>query len=120
MVDAGRFFDRDGRPLELLEWAQLFEDDEYRKVAYTEVADGVAVSTIWVGMGGSLGRLFETVVFVTLDAPKRCLGRELWREGVEEHRWPTLHAARAGHDQVVAELKGQFDIKEEAHDGHGN
>lgn len=44
------FFDRDGNPIEVLDWAAKFEDPEYRLIAVDQDDPGTAmVSTIWQG-----------------------------------------------------------------------
>lgn len=61
------FFDKDGKPLELMEWAEKFEDDEYRQVDWTELTNDRHVSTIWIGhnmnMLGNIPIIFETAIF---------------------------------------------------------
>lgn len=42
------YFDKDGKPLTLMDWAALCESGEYRRVDYTK-ANGYIVSTVWVG-----------------------------------------------------------------------
>jgi hypothetical protein len=59
------FFDRDLRPLTVTEWAELFEQDDYRQVELTHLDDGRLISTIWEGisMGGAGKKgIFETAV----------------------------------------------------------
>lgn len=63
-------FDRQGAPLELMEWARLFEDAQYKRVAETTLQDGKYVSTVWLGLdhrfgGDGLPLIFETMVFPT-------------------------------------------------------
>lgn len=60
------FFDREGQPLELLDWARLYEDVEYRQVALDE-AGKYSVSTVWQGFNHRLegGNYFETAVWLT-------------------------------------------------------
>jgi len=41
-------FDRDGRPLGLMEWVDLTADPDYKRVAKTD-RDGCTVSTVWLG-----------------------------------------------------------------------
>lgn len=67
MNDLGTmFYDRDGLPLDLMVWARKFEDWEYKRVAFDE-ADGVEVSTVWLGLDHNWGDgrplIFETMVF---------------------------------------------------------
>lgn len=50
----GRYFDRTGAPIDLMRWADLSEDPEYRFVTRAEIAtpDGQAVAVIvmWRGL----------------------------------------------------------------------
>ena len=41
---------------DLMTWAKAFEDQEARKVARTEIGDGVYVSTVFLGLDHSFGQ----------------------------------------------------------------
>ena len=43
------FFDRNGKPVELLEWAELMQDVEYIQVAFFE-DERIQISTVWRGI----------------------------------------------------------------------
>ena len=61
------FQDRQGNPLETLEWARLYEDPAYRMVAVdSNVRENgnMMVSTIWLGLTHPLSGNFETAVLV--------------------------------------------------------
>ncbi|MEW1922215.1 hypothetical protein [Streptomyces sp. NPDC088360] len=95
--DAGRVThrDKDGRPLELLEWARLHEDLAYRLVAETQVGDAL-VRTQWEGIddGVQVACMWHTGV--------RRDGR--WTT-IWEGYWPcTLDEAVAEHEQVAADV----------------
>jgi hypothetical protein len=106
-----RHYDKDGRPLEMLEWAQLFEDHAYKRVAVSTVSvDGskVRVSTVWLGLDHRVGPdgpplIFETMVFRN-------------GSGEECYRYSTLSEAEAGHAAVVAALEegAALDMRVEA------
>ena len=90
------FYDRQLVPLELLKWAELMGDDDYRRIAFAS-HEGTTVSTVWVGFDlnpfplSSAPLIFETMVF----------------GGEEDHltlRWPTEDTARAGHAEVVRQV----------------
>ena len=90
------FYDRQGHPLTLEEWAALLDDAPNRealtRVARTAVGDAW-VSTVWLGIDHSFGDgqaplIFETMVF---GGP---LDQETWRYATEEQ-------ARAGHEHAV-------------------
>ncbi|NIY68080.1 hypothetical protein [Streptomyces malaysiensis] len=89
--------DKEGRPLGLLEWAQLFEDYNYRLVAETEV-DDVLVRTLWEGhdvqvMGA--GDMFHTGV----------RSGERWQDAWTGHHPCTVIEAEAAHELIVAKLR---------------
>jgi hypothetical protein len=61
------FIDRKGQPLSRGSFFKLLEDLAYRRVAWTDLANGRAVSTVWTGMNLSpwcaVPMIFETMVF---------------------------------------------------------
>lgn len=88
------WFDRDGKPLEMLEWARLFENLEYKRVARDELTNGCLVSTVWLGLNHGYGGpplIFETMVFRPDDGV----------DGGDMERYSTEAEARAGHDAMV-------------------
>lgn len=87
------YFDRDGNPLELMEWAMKFEDLDYKRVAFTELGD-LEVSTVWLGTTVSREGpplIFETIVFGGEDE--------------RTTRYATLEEAERGHAAIVEELQ---------------
>lgn len=98
----GTHVDRSGVEVSWVRWMALSSSDAYRRVDFTQVCDGVSVSTVWVGISfGDVALPFETMVFVDGDAAG--LG-----EGTETYRYASEAQAVAGHDQVVAELRSQL------------
>jgi hypothetical protein len=95
--DDARYYDRQGRPISFEQWADLFNDPDYQRVACTILEDGIIVSTVWMGLDHGFGReghlIFETMVF-----PKDASEDRLC------HRYTTEAAAIADHDQIVAAL----------------
>ena len=89
------YYDRDGSPLDLAEWARRFEDTDYRRVDRTVLPNGYEVSTVWLGVdhnwGGVRPHIFETMVF-----PEGPSNQEAWQE-----RYATLEEAKAGHRAAV-------------------
>lgn len=93
------FYDRDGNPLNLMQWARLFEDFEgYRNLRQTRITDAATgaqylVSTVWLGNNqaylGGPPLIFETMVFSEGPLDQQC-----WRYSTEAH-------ALAGHDAAV-------------------
>ena len=84
-----RYYDRQGNPLTLMEWASSTDD---KRVAYTKV-DDTTISTVWLGFDHQFGDgpplIFETMVF---EGPLNA----------EQIRYSTEAEAVAGHDQMVA------------------
>lgn len=103
----GFYYDRKGKRLELWEWAELFEDQNYRFLRKDEVGD-LLISTIWVGVdlsgsgfeneGTGFEAMFETCVFVFEHS--EALGKV-----IERRRWATEAEALAGHKTVLKEFK---------------
>ena len=97
--DRPLFFDRQGRPIDVLAWAQKFEDRDYRFIAEWEMQDW-RVATIWIGLDNGIGFLF--------GAPPAIFETAVFSLGAEDSvydgqaRYATEEAARAGHDQAVA------------------
>jgi len=91
------YYDREGRPLNTLQWSALFENLDYRRVAQTVTQSGARVSTIWLGLDHSFGTgppvIFETMVFHD-------------GEDFAQDRYATEAEARAGHDRYVAQFGG--------------
>lgn len=86
----GMYFDRNGSPLGLLEWAKMFEDREYQVLRQSDAADDVEVSTVWLGLED---KRFETMIF------GGSRNDETWRYFTEAE-------ARQGHfDRVFEEIK---------------
>lgn len=86
-----KYYNIDGEPLELFEWAELFEIYEYKMVGVTYFGpdDSIRVSTTWLGLNHNYGAgpplIFETMIF-----------------GGEHNdymdRYSTLEEAKAGHE----------------------
>jgi hypothetical protein len=91
------FYDRDGNHISQEEWSLKFSDLSYKHIAITPVGEDTEVSTVWMGIdhnffGEGPPLIFETQIFGgDLDG-------YIWR-------WPNIDAARAGHDQVVAQVQ---------------
>lgn len=77
-------------------WAVWFETAE-RHVALTEVAPGITVSTVFLGVDHSMGRrapiLFETMVF-----------NDYGDDGTQA-RYSTWEEAAFGHEMIVSEKR---------------
>ena len=95
------FYDRKGRPMELMEWAKAFESDD-RRVG-KDTIDGQRVSTVWLGIDHSFGEgpslIFETMIF---GGPhdQYC------------DRYSNEEAALAGHNRTVTAIREGRDPQE--------
>lgn len=93
------YYDRQGNPLSLLEWAKIVEaQDMAYKIVKRSGTDDVWVSTVWLGIDHSFGEevplIFETMIFgLPPEVDEYC------------ERYPTEAAALAGHDRAVAWLR---------------
>lgn len=91
------WYDKEGEPIEMMEWARLLEDYEYKVVGRTDLPEGLRVSTVWLGLDhgfGGVRLIFETMVFGA--------DGEALAEGFA--RYSTQEEARMGHEQTVANL----------------
>lgn len=92
------YYDINGRSLNMLQWATLMGDEEYKRVAYSKFSNGYWVSTVWLGIDHSFGFdggpvIFETMVFGAGDDTPDC------------RRWRTREEAVAGHHEMVEKWK---------------
>ena len=44
------YFDRNGKPMQLMEWAAKLEDMDYKVIRRTDLPDGKWISTVWLGL----------------------------------------------------------------------
>lgn len=96
-------YDRQGNPIPLERFLELFADERYQRVEATLVGTAL-VSTVWLGVDYQFGDgpplIFETMVF---DAT-----HPNWSEEYVD-RYPTEESARAGHERVVEALTLRVD-----------
>jgi len=97
---SGIYILKDGVPVpepDLLVWAKWLEEDDSRRVAFTEVGD-IKISTVFLGLdhafGGGAPVLFETMIF----------GGE---HDEYQERYHTLEEAMIGHEKAVSLAKGE-------------
>jgi hypothetical protein len=90
-----RYYDRNGKPMELMEWVRVWGPAEDRRVGNDHIGD-VDISTVWIGLDHQCGDgpplIFETMVF---GGP--------YNEYTE--RYTTEAQARRGHKRIVARLR---------------
>jgi hypothetical protein len=110
-------FRRDGTPYPegdagLFEWAHDMENRELRRVALDKLANGVEISTVWLGLNHRYGvgrpLIFETMLFVPQKKVYYIMGRrhEFDREEIgEQWRYSTEEEAVLGHKMLVKKWK---------------
>ncbi len=91
-----KFLDKMGKEITLDEYGNLGNDPNYQ-VLKQEYIGSIMVSTIWLGLVHSGGKIFETMLFVEEDhsTPLHCF---MWR-------YCTLKEAEQSHLIVVKHLK---------------
>ncbi len=94
-------YDRKGKPLDLMTWANLMEDHAYRRVAETTLSNGTWISTVWLGLDHNFGHgaplIFETMVFPARDDKRE----------EDSDRYSTEAEALDGHAAMVAKYTAQ-------------
>lgn len=98
------YFDRNGQPMTLHEWARRCGDLDYERVALYE--DGkIRISTVWLGLDHRYDDDGPPLIFETMSFPAGT-----WAE-TGCWRWATEAEALAGHGRIVsAYLAGGVDV----------
>lgn len=97
----GYFYDRNGTPITHDRWTALRESGiEYVRIGYVELAPGVSVSTVWLGIDHNFGRSGPPVIFESM-----CFRDG---KGIESRRYRTEAEALAGHDRMVAAIAAEL------------
>lgn len=95
-TDSG-WYDKQGKPLSILEASQKFEDVDYKTISHDILSDGTRVSTVWLGLDHSFFPYDNILIFETMVFPS-----ETDYGDIDSDRYSTLAQARAGH---IAMLK---------------
>jgi len=103
------YYDKKGKKIEMMEWAKLLEQDDYKIVKQETLPDGKFVSTVWLGLdynfdGRSKPIIFETMVFSGKKETFKLMGRDMTLnhgDEVDIDRYSTLKEALVGHDKMV-------------------
>jgi len=98
------YYDRQGEPMTMQQWAQRFEDEDYRHIARDVIgpdepldpAPLITVSTFWLGLNHNW-RSDEPLIYETI-----IIGGEHDATGM---RYATEKQARDGHRRAVDELR---------------
>jgi len=92
------YYNKQGKQIELMEFAKLSQDRSYKNIKQTTLKDGKWISTVWLGINHSFDKnllIFETMVFPN---------KGNWGE-IDMDRYPTLKEAKAGHEKMVKKYK---------------
>src|SRR5882672_10700170 len=89
------FYDRDGMPIPMEEWARLVEVEDYRRVAWTAVGD-FHVSTVWLGLDAGWSWKYPAPILIFETMAFDRVGDEQFSD-----RYSTESQARAGHFRAV-------------------
>lgn len=107
MKPMGEYYDRQGKPIELTDWAKRMNDSKYKIVKQTHnVGRGWMVSTVWLGLNHRFGEgpplIFETMVFAEHDWLRNDpIGVEPGLPDHDQERYTTEEEALAGHEAMV-------------------
>lgn len=97
--------------VDLMTWARWYEGDgasmDHRRVAFTELAPGIEVSTVFLGIDHSFGfgdrpLLFESMAFTDYG-------------GDQCDRYATWEEAEAGHARMVEEVRAALLARVQEH-----
>lgn len=94
----GDYFDKDGNPIDLYEWARKHEDFEYRSVANNENSRW-RVSTVWLGLDHNFHDDGPPLIFESMVFPAN---PNDWSDQ-DCRRYSTFAEAEAGHAELVRE-----------------
>ena len=99
------FYDKDGTPLDLMEWGRKLEDNDYKRVGLDITVNNIRISTVWLGLDRSFtehGRplIFESIAFDDNDL--YTTERSKFAPDLDQERYSTLEEARQGHQRMVA------------------
>jgi hypothetical protein len=97
---------KDKRPVrvsDVLEWERFFSDFENRRVAFTELAPGVTVSTVFLGIDHSWRDSGAPILFETMSFD------DYGDSGCR--RYTTWAAAEAGHLEEVDRLRAKLGLE---------
>lgn len=110
------YWSPDGEPIELMEWAELFEkrsedmspESWWRK--YTDLGDGVSVSTVWSGLNHNIAAFLG-------GAPRFWLTMVMGGE-YDQYEWEYSSRAEAldDHERIIRTLREGGDPGEDRED----
>lgn len=84
------YYDKAGKPIDMMTWVRLFEDREYKVIEKTPVG-ALEVSTVWLGSDHDFSGKGPPIIFETLVFP----------DCEDGERYCTETEAREGHARYV-------------------
>lgn len=110
-----RYFDRQGKPMELMDLARKCEDNEYR-IVKQEKLDRWFISTVWMGLNMQMFKenpihIFETMIFLE-NEDRKCDDRL----NFYQERYSTETEALHGHELALELCRAQS-LKEKSNQG---
>jgi hypothetical protein len=100
--DATPYLDREP----MLAWAEDMCDEDYRRVGYDELKNGITISTVWLGIDHGFGLaskplIFESIVFFPDKAGRGPSGIKCLGSNYSMVRYHTEAQAERGHAALV-------------------
>lgn len=103
-LDRG-YYARDGRPISMGQYADLFSDFNYKVVARTTIHHA-SVSTVWLGMDHGWLEDGRPLIFETMIFPRRRRDKHApWADW--QDRWSTEREARLAHERIVNVIRSR-------------
>lgn len=97
-----KFYDKNGKPISLLEWGRLCENYSYKRIKLSYLkAYNKRISTIWLGLDHSFSDTGKPIIFETMVFS---LDKTDFDEQYQE-RYSTLKEAIEGHNRIVKNIK---------------
>lgn len=93
-------YDREGKPISMERFVELYDDQEYKRVAFDQVTrleEAIMVSTVWLGIDHGFGATRHPIIFET-QVFGGSLDRQCWRYSTEAE-------ARIGHAIVLRKIR---------------
>lgn len=100
-----RYYDKEGKGISLMEWADLCEDPSYGMIK-KDCFGSYRVSTVWIGHNMNIfqepKQIFETMLFCSDNPEEDCSICE---------RYATLKEAELGHEIIAKIIEAKVNAK---------
>tara|TARA_Y100000310_G_C20447834_1_gene699269 strand:- start:545 stop:853 length:309 start_codon:yes stop_codon:yes gene_type:complete len=101
------YYDKNGKSLEVMEWAKKLEDFDYKCVKKDILKNGIVVSTVWLGLDHNIIEQGSPLIFETMVFPKEGESSEL-----DVDRYSTEEEALNGHQKMIDKFKESNERKD--------